>query len=86
MARISDESITAVREAADIVQEVNRYSQSKVTLDAPGLADVRVTGVFDSGDVGAFVSAVCALHPLKAEPGADGGVRLVPAGPESPAG
>lgn len=69
---------------AAAVAEVNRYSQRKVVLDDEALAAVPVTGVFDSGDVGAFVSAVCLLHPLKAEPDSDGGVRLVHAGPDPP--
>jgi len=45
---------------------------------------VPVTGVFDSGDVDAFVSAVCLLHPLKAEPDGESRVRLVSGGPSPP--
>ena len=69
---------------AAAVAEVNRYSRRKIVLDDEAVAAVPVTGVFDSGDVGAFVSAVCLLHPLKAEPGGDGGVRLVHVGPDPP--
>ena len=59
------------------IAEVNRYSRHKITLDAPGVGAVPVTGVFDSGDTAAFVSAVCALHQLKADADVQGGVRLV---------
>ena len=69
---------------AAAVAEVNRYSRRKVVLDDASFATVPVTGVFDSGDVDAFVSAVCLLHPLKAEPDGEGRVRLVPGGPDPP--
>jgi transmembrane sensor len=69
---------------AAAVAEVNRYSRRKVVLDDPSFAAVPVTGVFDSGDVDAFVSAVCLLHPLKAEPDGESRVRLIPGGPSPP--
>lgn len=58
------------------VAEVNRYSRRKIVLDAGGEGDVAVTGVFDSGDLEAFVAAVSDLHDLRAEPQADGSLRL----------
>jgi transmembrane sensor len=66
------------------VAEVNRYSRRKVRLDDATFASVPVTGVFDSGDVDAFVAAVCVLHPLKAERTGDGDLRLVRDGPDPP--
>jgi len=68
------------------IAEVNRYSRRKVTLEDPAIGQVPVTGVFDSGDTDAFVSAVCALHALSAHPGPGGGVRLVRAAASAPAG
>lgn len=60
--------------AAAIV-EVNRYSRTPVELRAPDLADIEVSGVFNTGDADAFVSAVTALYPLHAVP-EDGAIVL----------
>jgi len=48
------------------VAEINRYSQRKVVLEPGPAADALVSGAFDSGDLNAFVSAICELHGLKA--------------------
>ena len=68
------------------IDEINRYSRRRVTLDDPALQGVAVSGVFDSGDTDAFVSAVCALHDLKPQPESGDGIRLVRKGQGSPQG
>ena len=61
---------------ATAVVEVNRYSQTKVVLDAEGLTKAPVSGAFDTGDTEAFVSAVSVLFDLTPLRLADGTVRL----------
>jgi transmembrane sensor len=57
---------------ASAVAEVNRYSRSKIILQADRLSGVRVNGVFETGDTQAFVSAVTELFGLEAKTTADG--------------
>jgi transmembrane sensor len=61
---------------AAAVQEVNRYSAKKITLDSPALAATRISGDFDAGDSAAFVAAATELFGLKATTGPDGSVVL----------
>ena len=49
------------------VAEVNRYSQTKVVLEAPAIARIAVSGAFNTGDVDGFVSALTDLYPVIAE-------------------
>lgn len=60
------------------VDEVNRYSRTKLVLDAPALAASPVNGRFDVGDTPAFVAAVCDLFDLAADPAQNGEIRLRP--------
>ncbi len=65
------------RSLAAAVDEVNRYSKAPIILEAPDLADERVNGGFAVGDRDAFIRAVTALYPLRAEPQANGAIRLI---------
>lgn len=58
------------------IGEMNRYTERKIRLDAPGLAHAQVDGRFDTGDVESFILAVTALFPLRAVTGADGRITL----------
>ena len=49
------------------VAEVNRYSRTKVILQAPAISRIAVSGVFNTGDVEGFVSALVELYPVVAE-------------------
>ena len=49
------------------IAEVNRYSRIPIVLEAPELSRMEVDGVFATGDPQAFVSAVTALFPLRAQ-------------------
>ncbi|HQR88865.1 MAG TPA: hypothetical protein PLH31_06295 [Caulobacter sp.] len=49
------------------VAEVNRYSRTKVVLEAPTIARIAVSGAFNTGDVDGFVSALTELYPVVAE-------------------
>lgn len=51
---------------AAAVAEVNRYSRTPIVLDADRLADVRVNGIFETGNTQAFLSAVTTLFGLEA--------------------
>ena len=51
---------------ASAIAEVNRYSRTKISLQAAGLDATQVSGVFDTGDTPAFVSAVSEIFDLKA--------------------
>jgi transmembrane sensor len=42
---------------ADVVAEMNRYSDRKLVVDDPALASVQISGAFRAGDVDGFVKA-----------------------------
>jgi transmembrane sensor len=52
------------QELAEAVHRLNRYSRTQVVIDDPGLAQMRVSGVFESGDVQAFAEAMQAYMPV----------------------
>ena len=49
----------------DAVARVNRYTSHPVEID-PLIASIRVSGVFNAGDVASFVSAVTSYFPVQA--------------------
>ncbi|PZO09109.1 MAG: iron dicitrate transport regulator FecR [Alphaproteobacteria bacterium] len=61
------------------VAEVNRYSPSPVELRDDRISSIRVSGVFDAGDVDGFVAALTDLYALEAARAPDG--HLVLTGP-----
>jgi transmembrane sensor len=70
----------------DAVAEVNRYSPRKIVLeDADRFANEPVSGVFDVGDTGAFVTAVTTVFDLQAKAPGEGVIRLAPRQPSNPA-
>ncbi|MBI5939886.1 MAG: iron dicitrate transport regulator FecR, partial [Caulobacterales bacterium] len=60
----------------EAVAEVNRYSLRRIELQAADFAAIPVSGVFDTGDVDGFVSALTDLYPLRATRSADGTIVL----------
>jgi transmembrane sensor len=48
------------------VERVNRYARDKLRIGDPGVAKLRISGVFTSGDTGAFVDGVTAVLPVHA--------------------
>ncbi|WP_176599125.1 FecR domain-containing protein [Sphingobium sp. 15-1] len=65
------------RALADAVDEVNRYCEAPIILEAPEFAEEHVNGGFAVGDRDAFIRAVIALYPLRAQPEPNGAIRLV---------
>lgn len=64
----------------EAIAEANRYSNVKIELQAPGLENARMSGVFDTDGEG-FVEGVQAYFGLKAEPVGSDRIVLVPASP-----
>jgi transmembrane sensor len=64
-----DEPLSAV------VERVNRYTEHPVTVD-PSAADIRISGVFNAGDVGSFVSAITGYFPVQATTTGNGKILL----------
>jgi transmembrane sensor len=60
-----------------VVARINRYTEHPVTLD-PKVAGIRISGVFNAGDVGSFVSALTAYVSVQATTNASGGILLQP--------
>jgi transmembrane sensor len=52
---------------AEAVHRLNRYSRQQVVVDDPALAQMKVSGVFDSGDAQAFAEAMRAYLPVAAD-------------------
>jgi transmembrane sensor len=52
---------------AEAVHRLNRYSRQQVVVDDPALAQMKVSGVFDSGDAQAFAEAMQAYLPVAAD-------------------
>uniref|UniRef100_B0T2B1 Anti-FecI sigma factor, FecR n=1 Tax=Caulobacter sp. (strain K31) TaxID=366602 RepID=B0T2B1_CAUSK len=57
------------------VERVNRYARDKLKIGDPGVGRLRISGVFTSGDTGAFVDGVTAVLPVHAV--AAGGVTVL---------
>ena len=60
-----------------VVARVNRYTEHPVKLD-PSIASIRISGVFNAGDIGSFVSALTAYVPVQASTTGGGGILLQP--------
>jgi transmembrane sensor len=52
---------------AEAVHRLNRYSRQQVVVDDPALAQMKVSGVFESGDAQAFAEAMQAYLPVVAD-------------------
>jgi transmembrane sensor len=64
---------------AQVLQDVNRYSSTKVVLGDERLAATPIGGNFAAGgDAGAFVQALSAILPLRSEPSGDREIVLFP--------
>ncbi|RAK66385.1 FecR family protein [Phenylobacterium kunshanense] len=63
---------------AAAVAEVNRYSDRKVELAGPGLAERPVSGFFDVGDSESFARGVAELFDLSLSRGQGGSWKLAP--------
>jgi len=59
----------------EALAEMNRYSRTEIVADA-GLQELRVSGVYKTGDSAGFASALASLHGLAVQEGA-GRLRLV---------
>jgi transmembrane sensor len=62
---------------AEAVREMGRYSDRPLRLDAADLAQVKVNGAFDTGNVDAFVGAISALFPISVARQPDGAIDLM---------
>ena len=61
----------------DAVLRVNRYTDRPVMID-PSIASIRISGVFNAGDIGSFVSAVTSYFPVQASTTGNNSIFLQP--------
>jgi transmembrane sensor len=60
----------------DAVKEVNRYSQVQLVVDDPGVARLKVSGIFPTASREDFVAALEALYPVRARAEQGGTIRI----------
>jgi transmembrane sensor len=59
-----------------VVARINRYAQKAVVIDDESTSQLRISGVFHTGDVDGFVSTMVAYLPVRADKDSDGTTRL----------
>jgi transmembrane sensor len=59
----------------EAVERVNRYTDHPIVVD-PSVASVRISGVFNAGDIGSFVGAITGYFPVQATTDADDTITL----------
>jgi len=59
----------------EAVERVNRYTDHPIAVD-PSAASIRISGVFNAGDVGSFVSAITGYFPVQATTDANDTITL----------
>jgi transmembrane sensor len=62
---------------SDAVARVNRYTTHAIQVD-PTIASIRISGVFNAGDIGSFVSAVTSYFAVQASTTRDNSILLQP--------
>jgi len=65
-----DDSLTTV------VARINRYAQHTVVIGDSQTAELRISGVFHTGDIDGFISTIVAYLPVRADKDADGTTHL----------
>lgn len=50
---------------SEAVEEMNRYSESKLIIGDQSIADLRVSGAFQAGDMDGFAETLSALYPVR---------------------
>lgn len=61
---------------ADVIIAANRYSRHRIFVDDPAIQDLRVTGVFRTGDAKGLARSLAAAFGLKVAIDADGNIHL----------
>ena len=56
---------------ADAVAEMNRYSRTRITIEDPAAADIRITGAFRTGQSYSFAQTVGEAFPVRVEQSGD---------------
>jgi transmembrane sensor len=59
-----------------VVARINRYARHGVVIADTQTSELRISGVFHTGDIDGFVSTIAAYLPLRADKSADGTTRL----------
>jgi transmembrane sensor len=59
-----------------VVARVNRYAQHAVVIGDSETADLRISGVFHTGDIDGFIGTIVAYLPVRADKDADGTTHL----------
>ena len=61
---------------SSVVERVNRYSSNRILIADPGVAQMRISGVFNAGDAPGFVEIVTHYLPVRAVPEQGGVIAL----------
>jgi transmembrane sensor len=61
---------------ATVVARINRYARQGVVIADPETAQLRISGVFHTGDIDGFVSTIIAYLPVRADKSGDGTTHL----------
>lgn len=67
-----------------VVAEMNRYAAAQLLVQDPRISDLRVSGVFRTGDQSQFVEVITRVLPVAAQRQDSGSTRLVWAPPDGP--
>jgi transmembrane sensor len=59
-----------------VVARINRYAEHAVVIADPQTAELRISGVFHTGDIDGFISTIVTYLPVRANKDADGTTRL----------
>jgi len=59
-----------------VVARINRYARHGVVIADTQTSQLRISGVFHTGDIDGFVSTIVAYLPVSADKSADGTTRL----------
>jgi transmembrane sensor len=59
-----------------VVARINRYAQHAIIIGDSETGELRISGVFHTGDIDGFISTIVAYLPVRAEQETDGTTRL----------
>ena len=72
----NDEIVFENDRLASVVARINRYARRPVVITDAATAELRISGVFHTGNVDGFVGTLVSYLPIQAEKGADGVTHL----------